>query len=256
MDTDRDRYGRQGTYGESYGQGQGQSQDWRGQGQGQEWRHQGQQGWNQPWNQGYGQYGSSYGQGNYTYGEGPYGNYGPGYYGYGQQGYGQQGYGQQGWNQPWNQSWNQGWRGQGYGQGAGQGYGESIWGRSGYTPVNYGNQYGSNQRGRFSGVGPQGYQRSDHRIQEDINDRMTEHPHLDARNISAQVHNGEVTLTGTVNSRQDKRMAEDIADSVSGVHDVHNNLKVQQQESLIDKIQDVFTPGSQSQQNQPTGTRR
>jgi hypothetical protein len=42
------------------------------------------------------------------------------------------------------------------------------------------------------------------------------------------VTNAEVTLTGTVNNRNDKRRAEDIAESVSGVTNVENRLRVQQ----------------------------
>jgi hypothetical protein len=36
---------------------------------------------------------------------------------------------------------------------------------------------------------------------------------------------GEVTLTGTVESRYAKRLAEDLAESVSGVTHVQNNLR-------------------------------
>jgi hypothetical protein len=39
----------------------------------------------------------------------------------------------------------------------------------------------------------------------------------------------EVTLSGTVDSREAKRRAEDIAEQVSGVRHVQNNLRVQQQ---------------------------
>jgi hypothetical protein len=42
------------------------------------------------------------------------------------------------------------------------------------------------------------------------------------------VSNREVTLSGTVNSRFEKRHAEDLAESVSGVAHVQNNLRVQQ----------------------------
>jgi hypothetical protein len=37
-----------------------------------------------------------------------------------------------------------------------------------------------------------------------------------------------VTLSGEVNTRREKRMAEDAAESVSGVQDVHNQLRVKQ----------------------------
>jgi hypothetical protein len=88
--------------------------------------------------------------------------------------------------------------------------------------------YGERERGRHAGRGPKGWQRSDERIREDINERLTDHPHIDASEIEVQVQGGEVTLTGTVDERNAKRLAEDIAESVSGVRDVHNQLRVQQ----------------------------
>ena len=78
------------------------------------------------------------------------------------------------------------------------------------------------------GRGPKGYQRSDERILEDVNDRLTDDPHIDASEIDVSVSNREVTLNGTVNSRFEKRHAEDLAESVSGVGHVQNNLRVQQ----------------------------
>ncbi len=82
--------------------------------------------------------------------------------------------------------------------------------------------------GGHRGRGPKGYQRSDARILEDVNDRLTEDPHLDASEIEVRVENREVTLAGTVNSRSEKRHAEDLAESVSGVAHVQNNLRIQQ----------------------------
>ncbi|MCZ7572123.1 MAG: BON domain-containing protein [Ardenticatenaceae bacterium] len=84
-------------------------------------------------------------------------------------------------------------------------------------------------QGPYSGRGPQGYQRSDERIQEDVCDRLTQHGHLDASGIEVRVQDGEVTLQGTVPSRQARYMAEDTADSVPGVKDVQNRLQVQEQ---------------------------
>ncbi len=78
------------------------------------------------------------------------------------------------------------------------------------------------------GRGPKGYQRSDERILEDVNDRLTEDPHIDASEIDVSVSGREVTLNGTVNSRFEKRHAEDLAESVSGVTHVQNNLRIQQ----------------------------
>ncbi|HZW46164.1 MAG TPA: BON domain-containing protein, partial [Microvirga sp.] len=84
------------------------------------------------------------------------------------------------------------------------------------------------QAGQHRGRGPKSYQRSDARIMEDVNDRLTDDPHIDASEIEVSVSNREVTLSGTVNSRFEKRHAEDIAESVSGVTHVQNNLRVQQ----------------------------
>jgi osmotically-inducible protein OsmY len=94
------------------------------------------------------------------------------------------------------------------------------------------------ERGRFSGRGPKGWQRSDDRIREDVSERLADHPHIDASEIEINVNNGEITLTGTVEDRQSKRLAEDIAESVSGVREVHNQIRVQQRQG---QQQDQFS---------------
>ena len=86
----------------------------------------------------------------------------------------------------------------------------------------------TDERGHHRGRGPKGYQRSDERIRDDVNDRLTDDPHIDASEIEVSVSGREVTLSGTVNSRFEKRHADDIAESVSGVTHVQNNLRVQQ----------------------------
>ncbi|WOS65816.1 BON domain-containing protein [Sinorhizobium fredii] len=82
------------------------------------------------------------------------------------------------------------------------------------------------EEGGFRGKGPRGYKRSDARIAEDVNDRLTEDPWLDASDIEVSLAGGEVTLAGFVATRHDKRRAEDCADTVSGVRHVQNNLRV------------------------------
>lgn len=80
-----------------------------------------------------------------------------------------------------------------------------------------------NNRGR----GPRGYQRSDARILEDINDRLCDNAYLDASEMEVGISDGAVVvLNGTVNSREEKRLAADIAESVSGVENVENRLRV------------------------------
>lgn len=82
--------------------------------------------------------------------------------------------------------------------------------------------------GQFAGRGPRGYQRSDDRIREDVCEVLTAHWDVDASEIDVQVQNGEVMLSGNVTSRDQKRMAEDAIESVPGIRDVNNQLRVAQ----------------------------
>ena len=84
--------------------------------------------------------------------------------------------------------------------------------------------------GGHRGRGPKNYTRSDDRIKEDINDRLTDHDNLDASDIDVDVQNGEVVLTGSVNTRYEKRMAEDIAEDISGVKNVENRIRVNREQ--------------------------
>jgi osmotically-inducible protein OsmY len=88
--------------------------------------------------------------------------------------------------------------------------------RSSYIPVSY------------EGLGPHGYRRSDENIREEVCSRLTRHGYVDASRISVEVQEGEVILTGTVPNRQMKRMAEDAVETIAGVIDVHNQLRLKQ----------------------------
>lgn len=249
----RSGQGMGGMRGQSYGGGyrdrgewdreyglQGSGYDQRSQGYGR-----GRQGWGGPGGdiseQGWGQRGQGWsggqdretglGAGGYYTGRQSFqgqGDYqGQGYRGQGG-GYGQMqtgGFGNQtGWNE--GGSFGQGRPGmgaQGY-ERSSQDYGgyEGSFGQGGFL-----SRGGRRQWGRHSGRGPKNYTRSDDRIREDINDRLTEDPEIDATEIDVKVSNCEVTLTGTVDSREEKRRAEDCAESVSGVKNVQNNLRVQ-----------------------------
>ena len=76
------------------------------------------------------------------------------------------------------------------------------------------------------GKGPKNFKRSDDRIKELINDRLTDDWQVDASDIEVSVLNVEVTLTGYVNERAQKRKAEDLAESVLGVTHVENRIKL------------------------------
>ena len=77
-----------------------------------------------------------------------------------------------------------------------------------------------------AGRGPRGYTRADERIVEEINDRLTWHPDIDASRIDVSVRHGVATLAGTVDSRIDKHLARDIAEGVDGVKVVRNKLRI------------------------------
>jgi len=86
------------------------------------------------------------------------------------------------------------------------------------------------REGNYRGKGPKNYTRSSDRIKEDVNDRLSDAWDIDASDIDVEINGNEVTLSGTVPSKQQKRRAEDIAESVSGVTNVQNNLRVKQHE--------------------------
>jgi osmotically-inducible protein OsmY len=82
------------------------------------------------------------------------------------------------------------------------------------------------EHARYHGVGPKNYKRSDERIREDVSDYLSDDPYVNASEIEVNVQNSEVTLTGTVENRIQRRRAEIAAEQVSGVSHVQNNLRV------------------------------
>lgn len=104
-------------------------------------------------------------------------------------------------------------------------------------------RYDERRDARYRGRGPRAYRRSDERIREDINDRLTDDAYLDAYDIEVTVNEGEVTLSGTVTDRRDKRIAEDVAESVSGVTNVQNNLRVSRAGEIRISAGSESTPG-------------
>ena len=66
-------------------------------------------------------------------------------------------------------------------------------GRGGHAP-----------EGRYAGRGPKGYQRSDERLKEEVCEQLTADPDVDASDVEVSVQNGEVTLEGTVHTRNDE----------------------------------------------------
>jgi osmotically-inducible protein OsmY len=80
--------------------------------------------------------------------------------------------------------------------------------------------------GRYRGRGPRGYVRSPARIYEDLCDRLTDNPFVDASDIEVVIAGTEVTLNGTVKDPIALRQAQAIAEEVAGVTHVHNRLQL------------------------------
>ena len=109
------------------------------------------------------------------------------------------------------------------------------------------------QRASYAGRGPKGYKRSDERIREDVSEALTRSHDVDATNIEVAVNDGIVTLTGSVDDRHAKRMAEDVAQDVSGVRDVQNQLRVQPSSSSFGNTENKGPGASESSRGQNAG---
>jgi hypothetical protein len=83
--------------------------------------------------------------------------------------------------------------------------------------------------GSFAGVGSRGYKRPDLRIEEEVVQRLEDAEWVDATDVEVEVADGVVTLAGEVETRAERRAAEDIAAEVAGVVDVINRLRARQQ---------------------------
>ena len=165
-----------------------------------------------------------------------------------------------------------------YGSGgySSSGYGSSNYSSSNYGSGNYGSgrnfqtqrqpwdDFGNRPRGEtnrasglqaasFYGRGPKGYQRSDERIREDVCERLSDNDEVDASDIEVTVRDREVTLEGSVETRRMKHLSEDIAESVSGVDDVHNRITVRK--AFLKDMADRVLGNETSEHHAHSGTK-
>ena len=141
----------------------------------------------------------------------------------------------------YDRSWNQ--------NSASQGSGSQFYGPQ--TNRQYGQQdLYDQQPGAHAGKGPKGYQRSEERIREDVCDALEAHAHIDASEIEVEVSEGVVTLTGFVESRQAKRMAEQAVESVRGIRDIHNELTI---EASSERMKDASSLAASTAKNTKSG---
>jgi osmotically-inducible protein OsmY len=69
--------------------------------------------------------------------------------------------------------------------------------------------------------------RNDEQILKEIWDHLNQYGSFDPSRITVEVDNGYVTLAGTVDSRRAKHLAQGAAMRVPGVHDIHNQLRLE-----------------------------
>ena len=100
------------------------------------------------------------------------------------------------------------------------------------------------QAASFYGRGPKRYTRSDERIREDVCQRLSDNDEVDASDIEVTVRDRQVILEGSVATRRMKHLSEDIADSVTGVEEVHNRITVRKPffRDLADRVLGNDTP--------------
>ncbi len=99
------------------------------------------------------------------------------------------------------------------------------YGRGGYSRAEDQQESGGRPaQGPYAGIGPRAFRRSPERLRELICERLTDDPDVDASDIEVHVQGDEVTLTGQVDTRSQKRAAEACTEAVAGVRDVHNRL--------------------------------
>jgi hypothetical protein len=137
------------------------------------------------------------------------------------------------------------WRSQGSGDRDWQSSGRHQTQAVGGQQWSWGDRFGWNTgQQSYAGKGPKNYQRSDDRIREEVSDRLTDDPRIDASNIEVEVRSCEVTLSGTVNDREQKRRAEDLAESITGVKEVTNNIRLARQAETADQPARSGIPGA------------
>ena len=68
--------------------------------------------------------------------------------------------------------------------------------------------------------------RSDTRIHDEACSSLSDDGYVDASDITVEVESGEVTLSGTVSDRAEKKRAEELVSACGGVLDVHNRLTI------------------------------
>jgi osmotically-inducible protein OsmY len=101
--------------------------------------------------------------------------------------------------------------------------GESEYSREKSNPYEMAD-YLIDQKINYRGYGPIGFQLSDDILLNQVTEVLLRNPHVDASEININVNAGIVFLTGHVDSRKTKKLAEVSIQGIPGVKDVMNFL--------------------------------
>jgi osmotically-inducible protein OsmY len=183
------------------------------------------------------------GQGGASYQNQPSGAYyqgqgGAAYYDGRQQGY-------QRANYSGNQSYYQDQRGQGFDNGANQGN------YQGNPNQGYYNNQTADDADQMQAQ--PGIQRnvSDQELQKKVKDALTSWFSNDFKDVRPNINNGVVTLSGQVNTVEDKRKAEETVRKVEGVRQVNNQIIVSQPTAWNDQFADANSEVREAQKKYP-----
>lgn len=103
--------------------------------------------------------------------------------------------------------------------------GENTWG---------GEQFRAERREeqgrRQTNSGPRSRRKPDESLRQEIREILIADPELEATDIEVEVEGGAVTLRGAVVDSDARLLAEELVESLTGVREVHNRLRVEREE--------------------------
>jgi osmotically-inducible protein OsmY len=103
--------------------------------------------------------------------------------------------------------------------------GENTWGEEQFRA-----ERREEQGRRQTNSGPRARRKSDDSLREEIREILTADPELEATDIEVEVEDGAVTLRGAVVDSDARLLAEELVESLAGVREVHNRLRVEREE--------------------------
>ena len=103
--------------------------------------------------------------------------------------------------------------------------GENAWGEEQFVA-----ERREEQGRRQANSGPRSRRKSDESLRQEIREILTADSELEATEIEIEVEGGAVTLRGAVVDSDARLLAEELVDSLAGVREVHNRLRVEREE--------------------------